>query len=95
MVALVGETVGAPEQKAVGLQHQNGSLFPAELLWIENWVVNLAGQVKAKDIKKRIASLHSYHVDMGYNTEVFANEQLARVVQGVMRLYSDTSSPHE
>ena len=36
MVALVGETVGAPEQKAVGLQHQNGSLFPAKLLWIEN-----------------------------------------------------------
>ena len=95
MVVLVGETVEAPEQKAVGLQHQNGSLFPAELLWIENWVINLAGRVKAKDIKKRIASLRSYHIDMGYNTEVFANEQLARVVQGVMRLYPDTSSPHE
>src|SRR5438477_7358470 len=95
MVALVGETVGVPEQKAVGLQHQNGSLFPAELLWIENWAVNLAGRVKAKDIKKRIASLRSYHVDMGYNTEVFANEQLARVVRGVMRLYPDTSSPRE
>src|SRR5436305_355798 len=72
MVALVGETVRALEQKAVGLQHQNGLLFSAELLWIENWAVNLTGQVKAKDIKKRIASLHSYHVDMGYNTEVFA-----------------------
>ena len=78
-----------------GLQYQNGSLFPAELLWIENWAVNLIGRVKAKDIKKRIASLCSYHVDMGYNTEVFANEHLARVVQGVMRLYPDTSSPRE
>ena len=47
--------------------------------------------MKAKDIKKRIASLRSYHVDIGYNTEVFANEQLARVVRGVMRLYPDTS----
>ena len=51
--------------------------------------------MKAKDIKKCIASLHSYHVDIGYNTEVFANEQLARVVRGVMRLYPDTSSPRE
>ena len=51
--------------------------------------------MKAKDIKNRIASLHSYHVNMGYNTEVFANEQLARVVRGVMRLYPDTLSPRE
>ena len=41
--------------RLAGLQRRDGSLFPAELLWIENWVVELAGQVKAKDIKKHVA----------------------------------------
>ena len=81
--------------RLAGLQRQDGSLFPAELLWIENWVVELAGWVKVKDIKKRIASLRSYHIDMGYDTRVFADEQLARVIRGVMRLYPDTTLPRE
>jgi len=81
--------------RMAGLQHRDGSLFPAELLWIENWVVELAGRVKSKDIKKRVASLRSYHIDLGYDTRVFADEQLARVIRGVMRLYPDTTLPRE
>ena len=81
--------------RMAGLQHRDGSLFPAQLLWIENWVVELAGRVKSKNIKKRVASLRSYHIDLGYDTRVFADEQLARVIRGVMRLYPDTTLPRE
>ena len=48
-----------------------------------------------KDIKKRIASLRSYHIDMGYDTRVFADEQLAKIIWGVIKLYPDTILLHE
>ena len=46
----------------------------------------LAGQSNAKDIKKRLSSFRSYHVDLGFETEVFKNPQLDRVIRGIKRL---------
>ena len=56
-----------------------------------HWAAELAGQVKAKDIKKRLSSLRSYHVDLGYDIEVFRNQQLDRVIRGIKRLLPDTA----
>ena len=55
------------------------------------WAAELAGQVKAKDIKKRLSSLLSYHVDLGFEIDVFKNPQLDRVVRGIKRLLPDAA----
>ena len=55
------------------------------------WAAELAGQANAKDIKKRLSSLRSYHVDLGFETEVFKNPQLDRVVRGIKRLLPETA----
>lgn len=55
-----------------------------------HWAAELAGQVQAKDIKKRLSSLRSYHVDLGFEIEVFRNPQLDRVVRGIKRLVPET-----
>lgn len=54
-----------------------------------HWAAELAGQVRAKDIKKRLSSLRSYHVDMGFDIDVFRNQQLDQVVRGIKRLIPD------
>ena len=54
-----------------------------------HWALELAGQVQAKDIKKRLSSLRSYHVDLGFEIDVFRNPQLDRVVRGIKRLLPD------
>lgn len=56
-----------------------------------HWAAELAGQVNAKDIKKRLSSLRSYHVDLGFETEVFKNQQLDRVVRGIKRLVPESA----
>ena len=56
-----------------------------------HWAAELAGKVKAKDIKKRLSSLRSYHIDLGFEIEVSNNPQLDRVVQGIKRLLPDTA----
>ena len=56
-----------------------------------HWAAELAGQANAKDIKKRLSSLRSYHVDLGFEIEVFKNPQLDRVVRGIKRLLPETA----
>ena len=56
-----------------------------------HWAAELAGHVNAKDIKKRLSSLRSYHVDLGFETEVFKNPQLDRLICGIKRLRPDTT----
>ena len=54
-----------------------------------HWAAELAGRVAAKDIKKRLSSLRSYHVDLGFDIDVFRNQQLDRVIRGIRRLLPD------
>ena len=56
-----------------------------------HWAAELAGPVKAKDIKKRLTSLRSYHIDLGFDTEVFRNPQLDRVFRGIKRLLPEAA----
>lgn len=54
-----------------------------------HWAAELAGQAKAKDIKKRLSSRRSYHVDLGFNIYVFRNQQLDWVIREFKRLLPD------
>jgi hypothetical protein len=46
----------------------------------------LAGQVAADGIKKKLTSLRSFHVDMGYDVTVFHHPQVERVLRAIKRL---------
>ena len=51
-----------------------------------HWATELAGKVKAKYIKKRLSSLRSYYINLGFERDVFKNPQLNRVVRRIKRL---------
>ena len=64
------------------------SPFPATVYMLSSWAAALAQQVAPKTIKGYLCGLRSYHVDIGYNTDVldvFHHPMLERVIIGIKR----------
>jgi hypothetical protein len=59
------------------------SPFPAEPLWLMNFVSELAGSSPIADIRKKLATLKSFHNDFGLGTEAFIHRLLGIVLLGI------------
>lgn len=71
-------------------RHHNGGCFPAQAIWLIEWLCSLAGTVKVKTMKLYLAGIKSYQLDLGIDCSAFTDPRLERTIQGIKRDHSET-----
>lgn len=71
----------------VRMAGHRGPLVPLSMSMVESWVALLGGKVNAVTIKTYLTTIHSWHIDMGYNGNSILTKLVQRVIRSIKRYH--------
>src|SRR5437667_7525507 len=63
------------------------TLFPVQFQALAQFIATTAEETSTETAKMYIGHLCSHHIDQGYNTNIFDDERIKRILRGASRIY--------